>query len=287
MRNIVMPIAPGRYDRPSLSRAIALAKRLSCHLDVVFLCPDPQDTFVYPGIEPYDPDRLLADIRERMEIQGRTAAEASRRLFATLMKEAGLELRQKPACASGPSGAWHQVKGEAFDVITTLARRADATVFTPETARYNLMAENVLEAALLRSGRPVLYLPEDRPETDLGRALIAWDGSSACVRAISAWMSSERRGPSACRRPARRPARERKRAGPSGLARNSQRDGDPPETRRRGRGCSRGGCSRSAMRAARDGGLWPFPQLGGGFRWRHTVYDTSRPAAALDDALTR
>lgn len=186
----MMPIAPGRYDRSSLTRGISLAQRLSCHLEVVFLRPDPQDSFVYTGIEPDDRDHLLADIRGRMEDQGQSAAEASRRMFGKLRKEAGLELRQKPARVAGASGAWHQVKGEALDMITTLARRADATVFTPETARYTLMAENVLEAALLRSGRPVLYLPEDRSETDLGRALIAWDGSSACVRAISAWMSS-------------------------------------------------------------------------------------------------
>ncbi len=56
----------------------------------------------------------------------------------------------------------------------TTSKRPMPTVFTPETARYPLMSENILGAALLRSGRPVLYLPEDRPETGLGRALIAW-----------------------------------------------------------------------------------------------------------------
>ncbi|ANP35373.1 hypothetical protein JL2886_00442 [Phaeobacter gallaeciensis] len=191
MRNIVMPIAPGRYDPSSLRRAITLAKRLPCHLDVVFLLPDPKETFIYTGIEPTEQDGPLSDIRDRMEDHGRSAAEASRRLFAKLRKEAGLELRQKPSLASTASGAWHRIKGEPQEMITPLARRADATIFTPETARYTLMADNVLEAALLRSGRPVLYLPgEDGQQVDISRVMIAWDGSSACVRAISAWLAS-------------------------------------------------------------------------------------------------
>jgi nucleotide-binding universal stress UspA family protein len=83
------------------------------------------------------------------------------------------------------------VKGEPTKVVAEYAKSADATVFTPETAKYSVISENVFDAALLRSGRPVFYLPQEKPDDPvLSRALIAWDGRSACARAISAWLNS-------------------------------------------------------------------------------------------------
>lgn len=185
-----MPIAPERDDTASLARALAVAKGLRCHLDVVFVRPDPKQTFFYTGVAPQDGALLVADMQESMEKHGKRAAEHSRRTFSKLSREAGIGKARKPAQADTATGAWHQERGEAFYLVPALARRADISLFTPETAKFSLLSENVFDAALLRSGRPVLYLPDASPGPDLSRALIAWDGSDACARAISAWLAS-------------------------------------------------------------------------------------------------
>ena len=56
------------------------------------------------------------------------------------------------------------------------------------SARYSPLFENLLEVTLLRSGRPVLFVPAGCEILPLRRALIAWDSSSGCARAVSAWL---------------------------------------------------------------------------------------------------
>ena len=77
-------------------------------------------------------------------------------------------------------------------VVPDIARAADVAIFTGAEARYNLLFENLLEATLLRSGIPVLLLPESLEAFTPERTLIAWDGdvkllgvglSTICLRA--------------------------------------------------------------------------------------------------------
>lgn len=186
----MMPIAPGRDDQASLARGLAFARGLSCHLDAVFVRPDPQATFFYGGMAPDVQDQVLSDMRARMEHDGRRAADRARRMFSRLRKKTGIAAARKPGPSPQPTASLHAVKGEALQLVPALARGADATLFTPATAKYSRVSENLFEAALLRTGRPVFYLPETDTEPVLSRVLIAWDGSSACLRAISAWLGS-------------------------------------------------------------------------------------------------
>lgn len=187
---MVMPIAPERDDRASLARALDVARLLSCHLDVVYVRPDPEQTFFYTGLTAAEKDDLVADMRHQMEHEGQAAAERTRRIFADLCKSAGIEKLRKPEFREGASCSWRQLRGEPFSLLPGLAMSADIVFFTPQTSKYTLIAENVLEAALLRSGRPIFYGAGTEPPQRLSRVLIAWDGSASCSRAISAWLSS-------------------------------------------------------------------------------------------------
>ena len=76
--------------------------------------------------------------------------------------------------------------GEPLDILPTAARRGDLTLFTASSAYYSPLFENLLEVTLLRSGRPVLYVPEGAKVARFRRPLVAWDGLSGAARAVSA-----------------------------------------------------------------------------------------------------
>lgn len=88
------------------------------------------------------------------------------------------------------TAGWRTLTGEPHEVIPATARGADLSLFTEAPGRYNVLFENLLEATMLRSGQPALFLPHGVvPEASrFRRPLIAWDGTSSCTRAISAWV---------------------------------------------------------------------------------------------------
>ncbi len=106
---MIMPIAPERDDQESLVRALDVATALNCHLDVVFVRPDPNETYFYTGFTPLERDHVVADMQKHMEQRGRSAAERSRRKFNALCKEAGIEKGNHPDPAGKPTAAWRQV----------------------------------------------------------------------------------------------------------------------------------------------------------------------------------
>lgn len=186
IRSIIVPLTPGLDEDDTMGRAISVAQTLSAHLEVAFVRPDPETHYAYTGILPSD--SMSRDIRERMSEAGKAAAESARRKFGRLCRKAGLARSTKPQ--PGPATAsWREVTGEPATLVPSLARNADLAVFSGGFAISDLVFGSLMEATLLGSGNPVLYLPATATEPRFSRPLIAWDGRMPCVRAISAWLS--------------------------------------------------------------------------------------------------
>ncbi len=188
IKSIIAPLTSGLDEGSTIAQAISVAQTLSAHLEVVFVRPDPETHYVYTGILPSD--RMSRDIRERMSETGKAAAESSRRKFGRLCRKAELARAKKPKL--GPASAnWREVTGEPGAVIPSLARNADLAIFSSGIAPADVVFVNLLEATLMGSGTPVLYLPETATDPKFSRPMIAWDGRMPCVRAISAWLSMD------------------------------------------------------------------------------------------------
>lgn len=185
-----MPLTATSDAKAIVGRAIAVARALDAHLDVVFVRPDPEQTFAYTGLEPADFDLATKEISERVDEHGRASADRARRRFYAACKAAGVPRTRKPGGPGGVTASWHEAKGDPTLVMPEVARSADVTILSGALARFNRLFETVLEATLLRSGRPVLVLPGHFDTAAFDRALVAWDGGASCARAVSAWVSS-------------------------------------------------------------------------------------------------
>ena len=180
-------MAPGTEVQPVLRGAFEVAESLSAHLDVVFIRPDAQETFVYTGMVPSD--LIAKDLRKRLDEAGMNEALRLRRQFNRLSREAGLQKVRTPEHHTRATVRWCEMKGDPSGTFPTVARNADLTLFAGSITLMDIVFGTLLEATLLRSGTPVLFLPETDVPMDWSNPLLAWDGGTACVRAISAWLS--------------------------------------------------------------------------------------------------
>lgn len=184
-----MPLGSGQDENQSLESAISVAQTLSAHLEVLFIRPDPETRQVYTGMLPSD--RIAADIRERIDELGEAAALQSHHHFDYVCRKTNMRRSQKPRGTSEPSAHWREIKGEALSVYPAAARNADLAILGCETMQSDSIFGGIVRSTLLGSGSPVLFTPNARVEKIFDRPLIAWDGGTACVRALSAWLATE------------------------------------------------------------------------------------------------
>jgi len=191
IRKIILPLTPGSELGPVLRGAFDVAESLSAHLDVIFIRPDAETTFVYTGMVPSE--LIEKDLRAKLNETGKAEANRLHRQFNRLSREAGLRKVKTPARESNASVRWREIKGEPSMKLPSVARNADLALFAGAISPFDMVFGTLLETALLRSGIPVLFLPEIETPIDWSNPLLAWDGSTACARAISAWLSIETR----------------------------------------------------------------------------------------------
>ncbi len=187
VKAIVAPLTMNSDEAACLPPAISTAKVFNAHLDAVFMRPDPEAVFIYSGMLPSD--TFEKDVREEMNKAGKTAALASRRRFRRLCRKVSMPNARKPQHLNTATARWREVKGDPSSLFPEIARTADLAVFSGRTTASDFLHTSLLEATLLGSGNPVLYLPDVGNAASFDRPLVAWDGGTACVRAISAWLS--------------------------------------------------------------------------------------------------
>jgi nucleotide-binding universal stress UspA family protein len=182
---IFLPVAGSSDPLPGLRMGLDLASRWSAHLDVVHVRPDPANAFLYTGLAPGGSDRRHF-LAHQLEQDGKAAASHVRETFGTLCQGAGVVCSSSPAAADAASASWNENVGEASIVVPALATCADLTLFQGVQPPLDHLPGSLLEATLLYSGRPVLYLPALDSRPAFRRLVLAWDGAAASTRAVGA-----------------------------------------------------------------------------------------------------
>lgn len=159
--NIVMPVGSEPREAGRIAVAASLAQRMAARLHGVFLAPRPGDGRQAEGGRAARPCEVLAA----------DAAKAS--FFAA-------------ADRAGAVADW-AAYGEGADDWLASARQADL-IIAPEDALATAARTGTEPGWLAATcGRPVLVLPLDPGETDIGRrVLIAWDDSPEAWSALHA-----------------------------------------------------------------------------------------------------
>jgi nucleotide-binding universal stress UspA family protein len=180
---LLVPVTGSPADEIVLDAAFSLARTFDAHIAVVCIRPDPTDVVRYT-VEWSFP--ILMD--EAVAAAERHSCEVARKALAMYERWRlchDLAVRAAPSGAAGVSVSWQEHVCAPGVALRDVARFADLVVMRSLTASEPIEGDEMLEAVLFDTGRPVLLVPARPVDTLSGTALIAWDGQREALSAVT------------------------------------------------------------------------------------------------------
>lgn len=187
LRRVLCPLLGSEADIPSLALSFTVARDLCCHLDVVFVRPDPSESLPYLGDGMSG--TVVSDILQSAKKAGEEAAKTARLHFEQAARDAGVEITDAPAGPGRVSAKFGEKIGRLAEEVAIRSRLCDLVIFPDGAWDESPSLLFAFEAALMSSGRPIMLAPRGQPIHSFGAAaVIAWDGSVEAAHALSASM---------------------------------------------------------------------------------------------------
>lgn len=185
MKHILVPMLGDTRDTVSLDAAAKLTRASGGHIDVRLFVRDPRNIVPYVG-EGVNAE-AIAQIVEEGEKRTKDLTETAKRTFQKWCKDDNIN--ETEIFEKGQTSANFDVKkGPIPDAIVPLARLVDVCVFTNSHDAENPDRSDLMMAAMLETGRPVLLVPSTVPPQIGSRIVVAWNGSIEATRAVVATM---------------------------------------------------------------------------------------------------
>jgi nucleotide-binding universal stress UspA family protein len=177
IKSMLVPLSGYEKDEAALAAALALARRLGAHADVLHVKPDAREAV--PLIAEGTSGTAIEQIIGLAEKEANARAAAAGRLFKAAVKKAKVAGAGAKALAG-----FRIVTGRAPDEVSRTARVRDLVVVIRVPGESDIDWRLTLEATLMEGGRPILLLPADA--AGFGKVVaLAWNGSAEAARAAS------------------------------------------------------------------------------------------------------
>lgn len=187
-RRMFVPLHGERDDRVVLESAGKLADNFKAHLDVVLIKPDPASYVPPIGIGKLA-DEIRAELVKSAEDAWTETENSLHEQFDTVVSKEGLAVTEAP---QGPGTASARFTAltpdDAEETGLRYARASDAMIVAMPSKEQCNGAAAFAQRMLLKSGRPVLSIPETGLRDEINRVGVAWDHDDEVVRAVSSAM---------------------------------------------------------------------------------------------------
>jgi nucleotide-binding universal stress UspA family protein len=164
-----------------LATAFAVVRRLGVHADVLHVRTDSTDAV--PAFGEAMTSRMVDDLVSSSHADAEARATTARTHFEDFCARNKIPITDEKPTGQGISARWIEETGRKDKVMAHRGRLADLVVVGRPTRSANVTSSMVVNA-LFDTGRPVLVVPPEAPETVGGKIAIAWNGSAECARAI-------------------------------------------------------------------------------------------------------
>ena len=183
MKTILVPIDSEGRDLALLETTLALAGRFRAHVEVLHIRRDPEEMLHATGMAlPGSMRKSVLEVGVRQADEG---AYRARALFDEACATAGVNQVEAPPFPDEASVVWRDRTGKPSLLIALRGRLADLIVVSRPAD--DPRDTEILEAALLETGRPVLIVPPgDAPKSVGKRIAIGWNGSTVAAKAVMA-----------------------------------------------------------------------------------------------------
>lgn len=190
IKRILVPL-PGSADHSGeIAMALSTAKALGAHLEALFIRePLPPAINRSSGGGDIGYGRMAAaaaaEQMNRLAEERERLAQEARERFAHACATNSIPMRaadEEPGPM--PAASWRQAEGTYVEVAVARASAFDLVVAASAAVMEPLGA--IAEQSLLQTRRPVLLAPSQLASSLTDAAMVAWDESPECWRALSA-----------------------------------------------------------------------------------------------------
>jgi nucleotide-binding universal stress UspA family protein len=170
IKDIIVSLGADQNGKAAGDYAISVSRAFDAHLAGVAFAHEPTVPGpIWDGV----PASIVATYRE----ESRKTADATRRLFDEAARLAGVVVESHLIATS--------LEGSGF-TFGRMARCYDLSIVGQSRPDSSMLEEQIIEAALFSSGRPVLIVPYiQQTGLKLDRVMVCWDGSRNAARAIA------------------------------------------------------------------------------------------------------
>jgi nucleotide-binding universal stress UspA family protein len=186
-RSLILAVVTGQgYDRAVLDASLDLARLAAGHIEVLHPAVDPLTAIPLMG-EPMSAG-LIAEMMQSLTQDCRRYQEKARNDFEAWCREQSLVGADSPASQCDgllPTVNWVNAVGPPGDLVVAHGRLADVIVTGRSANSTDPVADDLVNAALFESGRPVLCVSSPTRPDLLANPTILWNGSSQAGRAVA------------------------------------------------------------------------------------------------------
>ncbi|NNG05485.1 MAG: universal stress protein, partial [Inquilinus sp.] len=187
IKKILVPLSGHEgFEAPhevALETGLLLGERFAAHVEAFHAAGEAAGgrAFIPAGM----PGSASEELMRAMEGEDRRRGERARALFAQVTARHNPPQAVAPGDPAGFSVDYVELPGPADELIAARGRLADLTICPSPSLDDHRRPPLGLEAALRETGRPLLVVPPEMPETLGKRVAIGWNGSVEASRALA------------------------------------------------------------------------------------------------------
>ena len=184
IKNMLVPVGDISSDESAIGAALLMTQEFGGHAECVFIRGDVSEAIPAGAIGLFE--TIQSQMKEEFDREREGKQQLARQRFDEMLEERNIEYREVALPAELPSASWEVVSGMASEVVAMRGAAYDMVVVGRPASDRTSLAELAAEAALFRTGRPVMIAPPEAPQAIGEAVVIGWNRSASSARAVSA-----------------------------------------------------------------------------------------------------
>lgn len=185
IKNILVPLTGFENDAKALSAAYCVGAAAAANVVCLRVSPDPMQIIAQAALGQFGTTMGNVQLIHAIEEEGRNRTKAARKAFDEF---SGRISSSAGALLGGPiTVSWQEIEGDPVADVIAAARYSDLIVLSRSPKGGEFSADSIA-SILVKSGRPLLLVPEKPLETIGLHIAIAWKETAEAARAVTAAM---------------------------------------------------------------------------------------------------
>ena len=184
IKNMLVPVGDIERDEGAIGTALTLTHEFGGHAECMFVTGDVSDVIPAGAMGLFE--SVQVQIRQEYDHNRDEKQKLARQRFDALIEDWNIDYRERALPAELPSASWEIATGLASEIVAMRGGAYDMVVVGRPVRDQTTVAELAAEAALFRTGRPVLIAPPKTPKSIGEAVVIGWNRSASSARSISA-----------------------------------------------------------------------------------------------------